>query len=320
MRFRKNTWAMAVRPGLAILLAAMLATSCTPAARQAGDAAGQPVPQPSQQPAPPPAPKPAKIALVLGAGASKGFAHIGVLKVLEQNRIPVHMVVGTSAGSFVGSLYSYGFTAFQLQKLALDIQKGDIVDLVIPDNGFIQGVKLENYVNRLVRNTPIEKFRIPFHAVATDIQTGKEMIFGLGNAGTAVRASCSIPGVFSPVRVGLHLYVDGGVVSPVAVEAALKYGADAVIAVDVTDSTDAALPSGTIETLLQSVNIMYAKLGEIQLAKAQIVIRPKVGHIASYDFERRHEAIFEGEKAAVAALPAINAMLARYRAEGRLTP
>lgn len=109
----------------------------------------------------PPLP-PAKIAVVLGAGASKGFAHIGVLKVLEANKIPVHMIVGTSAGSFVGSLYAYGYNAFDLQKLSFSIEKGDVIDLAIPDNGFIKGEKLEEYVNRILKNTPLEKLKIPF--------------------------------------------------------------------------------------------------------------------------------------------------------------
>ncbi len=152
-------------------------------------------------PAPPPQ-KPARVAVVLGAGASRGFAHIGVLKVLESNNVPINMVVGTSAGSFVGSLYSYGFNAYQLQKMAIDLQKSDIIDPGIPDNGFIKGELLEAYVNKAIRNTPIEKLRIPFYAVATDIQTGQEVVFGSGNTGTAVRASCSIPGVFRPVRTG----------------------------------------------------------------------------------------------------------------------
>src|SRR5512135_1281425 len=195
-------------------------------------------------------PKQAKVALVLGAGASKGFAHIGVLKVLESNKIPVHMIVGTSAGSFVGSLYAYGFNAFELQKLSFALEKDDIVDVTIPDNGFIKGEKLESYVNYLLRNTPMEKLRIPFYAVATDI--------GSGNTGTAVRASCSIPGIFRPVSIGGRMYVDGGVVSPVAVDAARRLGADIVIAVDVTSAFENTQPEGTIDTILQSIGIMYA--------------------------------------------------------------
>ena len=252
-----------------------------------------------------PTPGPARVALVLGAGASRGFAHIGVLKILESNGVPVHMIVGTSAGSFVGSLYAYGFNSYQLQKMALSIEQSDIVDMTIPDNGFIKGEKLENYVNSVMKKTPIEKLKIPFYAVATCLPEGQEVIFGQGNTGKAVRASCSIPGVFMPSIINGKMYVDGGVVSPVAVDAARKYGADIVIAVDIASDRDTIAPEGTIATILQSVNIMYSKLSAIQTAKADIVIRPKVGYIGSAEFEKRHEAIMEGEKATLALLPEI---------------
>lgn len=258
----------------------------------------------------PPTRQAVKVALVLGAGSSKGFAHIGVLKILEANRIPVHLIVGTSAGSFVGGLNAYGYDAYRLQKLAFSIEKGDIVDLTVPDNGFIKGEKLEEYVNKAVRNTPLEKMRIPFHAVATDIQSGEEFVFGKGNMGQAVRASCSIPGIFRPVRVAGRTYVDGGVVSPVAVDAARKLGADVVIAVDVSANHAEAPPESTVETLLQSIGIMYEKLASLQLSRADVVIRPKVGHIGSSDFSKRHEAILEGEKAAQEALPLIRSAIA----------
>jgi NTE family protein len=265
-----------------------------------------------------PPPKPAKIALVLGAGASKGFAHIGVLKVLESNKIPIHMIVGTSAGSFVGSLYAYGYNAFQLQKMSFSIEKGDILDITLPDNGFIKGEKLEEYINEKVKNTSIEKLRIHFYAVATNLQNGQEVVFGKGDTGIAVRASCAIPGIFNPVKISESLYVDGGIVSPVAVDAAKKLGADAVIAVDISADIGVKPPDGTIETILQSISIMYSKLSSIQLTKADIVIRPKVGFIGSGDFSKRHEAVLEGEKAALQALPEINALISRLQQEGRL--
>jgi NTE family protein len=268
---------------------------------------------------PPPQMKPpAKIAVVLGAGASRGFTHIGALKILEANRVPIHLIVGTSAGSFVGSLSAYGFTAFQIQSLSFSIEKGDIADLTVPDNGFIKGEKLESYVNHLVNNTPIEKMRIPFYAVATDIQSGEEVVFASGNTGTAVRASCSIPGIFRPVKIGAHTYVDGGLVSPVAVDYARKMGADLVIAVDISTGANNAPPQTTVETIMQSVNIMYSKISQNQLSRADVVIRPKVSHIGSTDFSKRHEAVLEGEKAAIEAMPAIKAALDRLRAEGRL--
>jgi NTE family protein len=268
---------------------------------------------------PPPQIKPpAKVALVLGAGASRGFTHIGAIKILEANQVPIHLIVGTSAGSFVGSLYAYGFNAFQLQSLSFSIEKGDIIDLTVPDKGFIKGEKLESYINHMVNNTPIEKMRTPFYAVATDIQSGEEVVFASGNTGMAVRASCSIPGIFQPVKIGEKYYVDGGLVSPVAVDYAKKMGADLVIAVDISSGANNAPPQTTMETIMQSVVIMYSKISQNQLARADVVIRPKVSHIGSTDFSKRHEAVLEGEKAAIEAMPQIKAALERLKAEGRL--
>ena len=288
------------------ILALLVASSC--AHREV-----QPPPPP-----PSPPPRPAKIALVLGAGAAKGFAHIGVLKVFEIHKIPIHMIVGTSAGSFVGSFYAYGFSAFQLQTMALSVEKGDIADFIIPDNGFIQGIRLAEYVNKTLKNTPLEKLNIPFYAVATDIQNGEEVVFGKGNTGAAVRASCSVPGVFRPVKIGDRIYVDGGVVSPVAVDAAKRQGADIVIAVDISSDVGSTKPETTIDTILQAINIMYSQLANLQCSRADVLVKPKVGHIASSDFSRRHEAILEGEKAAADAIPKIAEILERLRQEGRL--
>jgi NTE family protein len=268
----------------------------------------------------PPTSKTAKIALVLGAGSSKGFAHIGVLKVLEMNHIPIHMIVGTSVGSAVGSLYAYGYDAFQLQRISFSIVKGDIVDFIIPlpTNGFIKGEKLEEFINKSVNNTPLEGLKIPFYAVATDIQDGHEVVFDKGNTGQAVRASCSIPGIFRPVQIGDRMYVDGGVVSPIAVDAARRLGADIVIAVDISGEIDRTIPESTIATTFQTFNIMYSKLGQIQLAHADVVIKPNVGYISSSDFSKRNEAILEGEKAAMEALPQITEIVSRLKKKGGL--
>lgn len=292
-----------------LIISVMALVSCT---------IKQTEPPPVAPPLVQPPPKPAKIALVLGAGASKGFAHIGVLKILEMNKIPVHMIVGTSVGSVVGSLYAYGLNAFELQKLSFSIEQKDIVDLTIPDNGFIKGEKLEEFVNKTLKNTPMEKLKIHFYAVATEIQNGQEAVFGRGNTGQAVRASCSIPGVFRPVKIGDRMYVEGGVVSPVAVEAAKRLGADVVIAVDISASTERTPPGNTIETLLQSIDIMYSKLAAIQLSQADVVIKPKVGYIGSSDFSKKHEAVLEGEKATIEIMPRILEIINQLRLEGRL--
>lgn len=260
----------------------------------------------------------AKIALVLGAGASRGFAHIGVLKILEANKVPVHMIIGTSAGSFVGSLSAYGFSAFQLQKIASNLEQNEIIDLTVPDNGFVKGERLAEYINTMVKNTPIEKMKTPFHAVATNIQNGQEAVFSRGNTGTAVRASCSIPGIFRPVKIDDKMYVDGGVVSPIAVDAARRLGADIVIAVDISADIDARQPVGTVEMILKSIGIMHSKISAIQLSKADVIIRPKVGSIGAADFKKSVDAMIEGEKAALEALPAIQTIIARLKQDKRL--
>jgi NTE family protein len=274
----------------------------------AAEAAGA-APELKPAPSEPSLRKEPKLALVLGAGTAKGFAHVGVIKVLEANRVPVRMVVGTSVGSLVGSLFAYGYPAYDLQKLAMGVEVGEIADLTVPDNGFVKGEKLEAYVNHLVRGTSLENLRIPFYAVATDIGSGQEMAFGTGNTGAAVRASCAIPGIFRPVRIGDRTYVDGGVVSPVAVDASRRMGADVVIAVTISGEVDGTVPDGTLDTIFQAINIMYSNIAAAQVLRADVVIRPLVGRIASGDFTKRHEAILEGEKAAQAALPKIRALL-----------
>jgi len=262
--------------------------------------------------------RPARIALVLGAGASKGFAHIGVLKILETSKVPIHMIVGTSVGSFVGSLYAYGYDAYALQKIALSIERSDIGELTIPDNGFLKGDRLRDYINTRVRNAPIEKLKIPFYAVATNIKTGESAVFKSGNTGMAVQASCAIPGVFQPARFSGTSYVDGGVVNPLPVDVARLNGADIVIAVDIASGIDSVVPDSTMETIMKSIQIMYDKMSQVPISRADVVIRPIVSFAGSADFSHRNEAIMEGEKAALAAMPRINALLAKLRQEGRL--
>jgi NTE family protein len=262
--------------------------------------------------------RPAKIALVLGAGASKGFAHIGVLKILETSKVPIHMIVGTSVGSFVGSLYAYGYDAYALQKIALSLEKSDVAELTIPDNGFLKGERLRDYVNTKTRSTPMDKLKIPFYAVATDIKTGESAVFNSGNIGMAVQASCAIPGVFQPARFSGASYVDGGVVKPLAVDVARTYGADVVIAVDISSGIDTVVPTSTMETIMKSIQIMYSKMSQVPITQADVVIKPVVGFVGSADFSHRNEAIMEGEKAALAAMPQINALIAKLRQEGRL--
>jgi NTE family protein len=271
-------------------------------------------------PIPPAHPKPATIAVVLGGGGSKGFAHIGVLKVLEAQKIPIHMVVGTSAGSLVGSLYASGKTAFELQGIAMKMEADNVIDYdwKIWKGGLIKGEKIENFINVNIQNTPIEKLKLRYYAVATNAATGEEVVFARGNTGMAVHASCSVPGVFQPMKIGSNTYIDGGVVSPVAVDVARRNGADIVIAVDISGGINTDVPSGIMDTMRKSVAIMYARIAGYQIKNADIVIRPNMKNIGSTDMDKVNEAIFEGEKAASVKMPEIQKIIDRLKQEGRL--
>jgi NTE family protein len=299
-----------LRP-LGILCTAALAAcgSAPPAAPAASPAA------PSQAaPASAPQPAPVKVGIALGGGAAKGFAHIGVIKMLEANGFAPAVVAGTSAGSVVGALYASGMNAFELQEKAVALDEAKIRDLQLASGGLILGQKLEDYVNAQVRNRPIEQLAKPFAAVATRLEDGERTVFKRGNTGQAVRASSSIPGVFQPVAIGKVHFVDGGVVSPVPVDAARQLGADVVVAVDISNKARGQAPAGMLGTLGQSIAIMGQKLGQAELARADVVVRPQVLDIGAADFTQRASAILEGEKAALAAMPQIRERIAQLQA------
>jgi NTE family protein len=268
---------------------------------------------------PPPAPTKLRIGLALGGGAAKGFAHIGVIKMLEASGIHPDVIAGTSAGSVVGALYASGMDAFQLQETAFGLDESKIRDVRIFSGGLVQGQALQDYINRLVHNQPIEQLKIPFAAVSTELETGARTVFVHGNTGQAVRASSSIPGVFEPVDIRGRHYVDGGVVSPVPVDAARQLGADFVIAVDISARPDGTNPQGMVNIVSQTIAIMGQQLGRQEMARADVVIRPDISHIGSTDFAQKNQAILEGEKAALAAIPVIRAKLAAM-AETRQSP
>ncbi len=258
---------------------------------------------------------PIKIGLALGGGAAKGFAHIGVIKMLEANGFTPAVVSGTSAGSVVGALYASGMNAFELQEKAVALDETRIRDLQLSSGGLVQGRKLEDYVNEQVRNKPLDKLGKPFVAVATRLEDGERTVFSIGNTGQAVRASSSVPGVFQPVAIGKFHYVDGGITSPVPVDAARQLGADIVIAVDISNKARGKAPENMLGALGQSIAIMGQKLGQAELARADVTIRPQVLDIGPADFGQRSNAIVEGEKAAVAAMPEIRRRVAELQAE-----
>jgi len=273
----------------------------------------KPTPPVAAQPASQPAPK---IALVLGGGAARGFAHIGAIKGLEAQGIVPDLIVGTSAGAVVGALYAAGNGGFELQKLALQMEDGQFSDWSLPDRGVIRGEALQNFINRAIGQRSLEKLPRLFAAVATDLQSGEATVFRTGNTGMAVRASSSVPGVFQPVKINGREYVDGGLVSPVPVKAARDMGADFVIAVDISDQPQYGSTKSTIDVLLQTFAIMGQTIGRYELRDADVVIRPQTSGLKGTDFQDRHLAVLEGEKAVAAALAEIKAKLAKLR-EGR---
>ncbi len=266
-----------------------------------------------------PKPQP-KIGLALGGGAAKGFAHVGVIKVLESSGFTPTVVSGTSAGSVVGALYASGLNGFSLQEQSFALDEDRIKDLTLFGvGGVIKGEKLQAYVNELVKNRPLEQMAKPCAAVATDLDSGERIIFNRGNTGQAVRASCSIPGVFQPVTIAGKRYVDGGLVSPVPVDAARQLGADIVIAVDISSKARDGKAAGILSNLNQTITIMGQKLGEQEMTRADVIIRPSVGQVGAAELEKKHLVVLEGEKAAQEALPAIRAAVERWQLarEGR---
>lgn len=262
-------------------------------------------------------PRNIKIGLALGGGAARGFAHIGVIKALESQGIVPELVVGTSAGSLVGALYAAGNNGFALQRLALDMDEAAISDWSVPlfakSSGVLKGEALQGYVNKAVNNVPLERLRIPFGAVATDLQSGAPILFRRGNTGLAVRASSAVPGVFQPVKIGERLYVDGGLVAPVPVRFARDMGADFVIAVNISAQPDVQQASSSVEVLLQTFAIMGQRLNFHDLKEADIVIQPNLGAMKGNDFNSRNLAILAGEQAAFAMMENIKQKLKAMR-------
>jgi NTE family protein len=253
-----------------------------------------------------------RIGLALGGGAARGFAHIGVIKALEARNVQVDLVAGTSAGSVIAALYASGMNGIAINKLALTMDEASISDWAMPfrARGILQGVALQNYLNKTLDNRPIEKMAKPLGIVATDLKNGQPILFQRGNTGIAVRASCSVPSIFEPVKIGGHEYVDGGLVSPVPAAFAHKMGADFVIAVDISSRPENALTSSSFDVLMQTFTIMGQTIKAYELDKyADAVIRPNLAAMSSSDFSQRNASILAGEEAVAKMWPALQRQL-----------
>ena len=250
-----------------------------------------------------------RVALVLGGGAARGFAHIGVIRALEQEKIPVDMVVGTSVGSLIGALYASSRNSFELEWTAFTLQKDDIFDYglmgAFTGMGVVKGDKLEAFLRDKVPQPNIENLKLPFAAVATDLNRGQRVVLDHGSVARAVHASSAIPGVFEPVQYQGKLLVDGGVMENIPISVAREKGADIVIAVDISENVTNFNISNLVDVTLQAVNIMFDQNVKRQIRNADVVISPAVGDVAMMDFTQKKRCMQAGQDAAEKAIPDI---------------
>ena len=257
-----------------------------------------------------------KVGLALGGGYAWGLTHIGVLQVLKDEEIPIDMIAGTSIGAFIGAFYASRGNITRMEKIANNLTRArllSLVDLTLPRTGLIAGYRLKSWGKSIFgRDIKFKDLKIPFACVATDIMTGREIVIKDGSVMEAVRASISIPGLFSVVhREGKYL-VDGGLVNPVPVSTLKDMGAEFIIAVNVLpniSATDKTYWTGRkgrgglkgpnlLEVLIQSTYVGSHSLIEIALKNADLVIEPQLAPIGPADFHRARECILQGELAA----------------------
>lgn len=254
-----------------------------------------------------------KIGLALGSGAARGLAHIGVLEVLEREGIPIDMIAGTSAGAAIGALYAQGKDASQIKSLATDLnwkKLASLVDLTLPKTGFIGGKRIKNLLESTIGDIEFGDLKIPLACVATDMGTGEEVVINQGSVLEGIRASISLPVIFTVVKWEGRYLVDGSLVNPVPVSILKRMGADFTIAVNVIPDMrervhradkeplkDAKEPN-IISVIMQSLYIATYSLVRASLEGADIVIEPQVAHIAAGDFHQAREYILQGKIAA----------------------
>jgi NTE family protein len=272
------------------------------------------VPQAVIAPAPQgPPPKP-KIALVLGGGAARGFAHVGVIRALEQEKIPIDMVVGTSVGSLIGAIYAADVSSFDLEWTAFQLEKDDLFDFgvvnAVVGMGFAKGDKLEAWVRSHVKTPNIEGMKIPFAAVATDLNWGYEVVLDKGSVARAIRASAAIPGIFQPVQHQGKILVDGGVVNNIPISVARAKGADLVIAVDISANVGNTSITNLVGVTLQATNIMFALNVERSKKDADILIAPTgIGDVGMLDFTQKKRCMQAGMEATARAIPNVRKVI-----------
>jgi NTE family protein len=250
------------------------------------------------------------VGLALGGGMARGTAHIGVLRELEKNQIPVDLIAGTSVGSLIGGGYAAGLSPDQLERLAHGITWHDLGRVTVSRLGFYNSARTEEFIRSAFPVHEFEKLRLPLGVVATDLQAGRMVVFTEGNLPLAIRASCALPIYYTPVMVNGRMMVDGGIVGHLPASAARMMGADVVIAVDVNSQSLPIPPPTNIFTVMsQSLSIMGRSTVAYLYQDADVVIRPQIGHIRPDDLARAAEMIAAGEEATRRTLRAIRRQL-----------
>lgn len=240
-----------------------------------------------------------KVGLVLGAGSARGLAHIGVLQVFLENQIPFDLIVGSSMGAMVGTIYACGADLYMLDKLVAQMNTRVLLDLVVPNLGFIAGKRISEFLDLLTKKKNFADLDLPVLVVATDLISGERVIFEEGPITEAVRASISIPGIFVPIRKDGMVLVDGAVLDRLPVQVAQARGADLVIAVDVTFGPGQKPPiNNTADVILAAMELMGKLHFDMVMPHADILIQPAVAHIYPKEFDKSREIVDLGRKAA----------------------
>ena len=256
-----------------------------------------------------------KIGLALGSGGLRGLAHIGVIKVLERNNIPIDFIAGTSSGAIVGGIYAQRGNISDIEKLAQRFSYRDLINIFFDPKlhlGLVKGQKAQKFLENFIGDTKIEDLRIPFRAVASDLYTGEVVTFDKGKLSFAIRASSCVPFIFEPMKYNGHYLIDGGTSQPVPVKTARKMGADIVIAVNL-DTTFFSPPFQkrlTIVGLLRnSVNLLRYHLAKENVKEADIVINPGTPDVPWIRLNEGKKMIALGEKAAEKVIPLLKKLL-----------
>ncbi|MDG5788309.1 patatin-like phospholipase family protein [Evansella sp. AB-P1] len=237
-----------------------------------------------------------KIGLALGSGGSRGFAHVGVLKVLKDNGIKIDYIAGSSMGALIGVLYGAGYEPSMLEKMAIQFRRKYLFDFTVPKMGFVKGDKAKQLVQMLVNNKQLEDLKPEVAVVATELLKGKKVVFKTGEISQAVRASIAIPGIMVPETINGKLYVDGGVVDRVPVSVVKEMGADIIIASDVSYFYQKEEITSIYDVITQSMDIMERELSRSRDIHSDIMIRPMLSHIKSTQFVNVLDTIEIGEK------------------------